>query len=228
MMKNRVITSLLLVIVLCISIGFAIINIPFPNDAPTTYRDSFEYNTNHSDIHTTDSKNVIISTEDMVETYSSSEQNTTSQESGSKISDVVPSASVVVPSLSNSADSSEHSYNSFFDGDDDIFDNQDFTKEVYVSVKGIDDYLAKGYVEFESGDTVFDVTKELLDKNKIELKRRGAGATVYVYKIGDLEEKDYGPLSGWVYTINDERVNAGCGSYKVDIGDVIDWTYQTD
>ena len=50
----------------------------------------------------------------------------------------------------------------------------------------------------------------------------------YFLWLGDLEEKDYGPLSGWVYTINDERVNAGCGSYKVDIGDVIDWTYQKD
>lgn len=226
MMKNRVITSLLLVIVLCISIGFAIINIPVPNDTPIAYRDSFEYSTNHSDIHTTDSKNVIISTEDMVETYTSSEEKTTSPED--KVGGVTSAPPAVVPFPSNTTESSEYLYSSFFDGDDDIFDDQDFTREVYVSVKGVDDYLAKGYVEFESGDTVYDVTKELLDKNKIELKRRGAGATVYVYKIGDLEEKDYGPLSGWVYTVNDERINAGCGSYKVDIGDVIDWTYQTD
>jgi len=223
-MKNRIITSFLLVAVLCISIGFAVINLPVPENEPITYRDSFEFSTNYSDIHTTDSKNIIISTEDMVETYTSSDEKAASPEDES---DSVASASpAVVPFPSPT--SSEYSYNSFFDGDDDIFDDQDYAKEVYVTVKGIDEYLAKGYVEFESGDTVFDVTKELLDKNNIALKRRGAGATLYVYKIGDLEEKDHGPLSGWTYTVNDERINAGCGSYKVDVGDVIDWKYQTD
>lgn len=223
-MKNKLITSVLFVAVLCITISFSIMHLPIIENTAVVHKDFFEQHSNYSDVYTSDSKSVIISTEDLVETYTSEQQNVTASGNETTSSDSTDS-SVIPPSSSSTY---EYSHNSFFDEDDDIFDNQDYEKEVYVSIKGIDDYLAKGYVSFESGDTVFDVTKDLLDKNNIELKRRGAGTTLYIYKIGDLEEKDHGPLSGWVYTVNDERINAGCGSYKVDIGDVIDWKYQKD
>ena len=227
-MKNRIITSLCLVAVLCISIGFAIYNLPMPEYQLVSYRDSFEHHTNTSDIYTSEAKNVIISTENFVETHTSSEENANFSISNNTNTSNNTNNTAVSGLSDSPSPSSQISYSSFFDDEDDnLFDEDDFQKEVYVSVEGIDETLAEGYISFDSGDTVFDVTKSLLDKNNVELKRRGSGATLYIYKIGDLEEKDHGPLSGWTYKVNGEKVNLGCGSYKVDIGDVIDWVYQT-
>lgn len=218
-MRNRIIISLSLVLVLSVSIFFGINNLPAPENELISYRDSFEHHTNSSDVFVDESKTIVVSTEDLVEMHTFSEETpSTSNSSTQTENQLVPFSS----------SNSNCDYQFFFDGDDDMFDDNDELKEVYVSVTGIDETLAKGYITFESGDTVFDVTQELLNKNDIKIGKRGGGTSLYIYKIGDLEEKDHGPMSGWVYTVNGDRVNYGCGSYKVSDGDVIDWIYQQD
>lgn len=49
-----------------------------------------------------------------------------------------------------------------------------------------------------------------------------SGGTIqYNYEVGYLREKDFGPGSGWMFTINDEIPNYGFGSAYLEDGDVV-------
>ena len=36
---------------------------------------------------------------------------------------------------------------------------------------------------------------------------------------------DYGEMSGWMYRVNGEFPDVGCGAYQLRDGDVIEWLY---
>lgn len=218
-MINKVITAFSLVIVLSVSIFFVMMQLPMPEEETVSYRDLFESHTDSSDTYINEGNKVIISTEELVNVNESTTQETKTENRSNQ--NEKSSASLPVPS------GIDRSYESFFESDDDII-SEDYEKQVYVSVEGLGEEIADGYVTFESGDSVYDVTYDLLNKNGIKIGKRGGGSTLYIYKIGDLSEKDHGPMSGWIYTVNGDNVNAGCGSYKVSDGDVIDWRYQKD
>ena len=57
------------------------------------------------------------------------------------------------------------------------------------------------------------------------METAGSGASVYVKGIGHIYEYDFGPLSGWMYSVNGETPSVGCGSYKPQPGDYIEWRY---
>jgi len=218
-MRNKVITAFCLVVVLSISIFFVIMQLPMPEEEIVSYRDMFESHTDSSDTFTNKGGKVIISTDEFVKVNESTIQETKTVPQPTQ--NAASSAPIPAPS------GTDRSYESFFESDDDII-SEDYEKQVYVSVEGLGKEFASGYVTFESGDSVYDVTHDLLNKKGIKIGKRGSGSTLYIYKIDDLSEKDYGPMSGWIYTVNGDNVNTGCGSYKVSDGDVIDWRYQKD
>ena len=56
----------------------------------------------------------------------------------------------------------------------------------------------------------------------------GSGKRVYISSIGHLEEFDAGKNSGWMYKVNGESPNVGCGQYKLHDKDIVVWYYTVD
>ena len=79
--------------------------------------------------------------------------------------------------------------------------------------KGI---LASGTVNLESGASVYDALCKVVTPH---------GSSNYVTGIGGLNEKEHGPMSGWIYTVNGVQVMKSAGSCKLSNGDSVVWTY---
>lgn len=109
------------------------------------------------------------------------------------------------------------------------------TVTMSVSCETIKDELDGGYIiipETEivllEGDTVFTILERVLAYNKIPFDYNGASGAVYVKGIADIYEMDYGEMSGWMFMVNGEFPDTGCGSYEPSDGDVIEWLYTLD
>lgn len=76
-------------------------------------------------------------------------------------------------------------------------------------------------------ETVFDVLKKACKENNIQLEfsKTPLYNSYYIEGIGGLYEFDCGSLSGWMYTVNDEKPNYSCSEYKVKKGDKIMFAY---
>lgn len=90
--------------------------------------------------------------------------------------------------------------------------------------------LAQTEVEFQSGDSVFDVFRKVLRERKIHFEYVDAAAydSVYIEGIGNLYEFDCGPQSGWMYSVNGIYPGLGCSAYTLADGDVIVFQYTCD
>lgn len=97
---------------------------------------------------------------------------------------------------------------------------------VTVSVS-VDSSAADGRVSgganptFEQGATVYDA----LMACGLSVNASSTPLGIYVSAIGGLAEKEYPGESGWVYTVNGERINISCSSYILQDGDVVRWFY---
>ena len=85
-------------------------------------------------------------------------------------------------------------------------------------------------VEFNGGNSVFDVFRQVLREEKIHFEYVDASAydSVYIEGIGNLYEFDCGPQSGWMYSVNDVYPGLGCSAYTLADGDVIVFSYTCD
>lgn len=131
-----------------------------------------------------------------------------------------------------------------FKSADDYYSNADISKEnvigkVTISIR-CDTVVGKSEAshipqngvlldrtEFEirDGDTVYDILIEATAKNKIHLETNGSPETAYVEGIGNIYEFDFGDLSGWMYFVNGNEQNVGCGECILKPDDVIEWVY---
>jgi hypothetical protein len=80
-------------------------------------------------------------------------------------------------------------------------------------------------VSFSEGDSALDILIAAVQEAKLQLEYDGTGGLAYVRGINDLYEFDEGPESGWVYTVNGERINESAGSFTPEDGDIIVWQY---
>ena len=80
-------------------------------------------------------------------------------------------------------------------------------------------------VEFNEGDTVFDILVKVTRKKGIHMEYRGSGSNTYIEGINNLYEFDGGSHSGWTYSVNGVYPNYGVGAYKVKSSDVIKFNY---
>lgn len=80
-------------------------------------------------------------------------------------------------------------------------------------------------VEFNEGDTVFDILVKVTRKKGIHMEYRGSGSNTYIEGINNLYEFDGGSNSGWMYNVNGVYPNYGVGAYKVKSSDVIKFNY---
>lgn len=104
-------------------------------------------------------------------------------------------------------------------------DNLDAGKEAYVPSNGV--ILATSSVEFEDGETVFDVLNRVCEYAGIQIEYSWTPLynSYYIEGINNLYEFDCGNESGWMYKVNGWFPNYGCSSYTLKDGDNIVWCY---
>lgn len=107
----------------------------------------------------------------------------------------------------------------------DNMDNLDAGKEAYVPANGT--ILATSSVEFEDGETVFDVLNRVCEYAGIQIEYSWTAIynSYYIEGINNLYEFDCGNESGWMYKVNGWFPNYGCSSYELEDGDNIVWCY---
>lgn len=111
---------------------------------------------------------------------------------------------------------------------DTILDNRDqldTAKAGYVPEDGV--ILAPVAVEFQAGETVFDVLKRVCEAYDIDIEYSWTPLydSYYIEGIHQLYEFDCGPQSGWMYKVNEWFPNYGCSEYTLTGGESIVWCY---
>lgn len=107
-----------------------------------------------------------------------------------------------------------------------ILDNKDDLKaghESYVPSNGV--ILNSYSLTLKSGSTAYDALEKACDDNDIKLTAQKTGYGTYVSGINNLDEKDCGKNSGWLYSVNGVKPNISCGKYKLKSGDKIVFSY---
>ncbi len=82
-------------------------------------------------------------------------------------------------------------------------------------------------VEFNEGESVFDVLKRVCQEQKIHMEFSWTPIynSAYIEGIGNLYEFDCGSQSGWMYCVNDWFPNYGCSRYQLKNGDTLEFKY---
>lgn len=109
-----------------------------------------------------------------------------------------------------------------------ILDNMDKLPEEKKELVPADGVIfEKSTVQFEDGESVFDILHRVCNEEKILMESSLTTETgsVYVEGIANLYEFDCGNLSGWKYMVNNEFLSISCSEYKVQDGDTIEWKY---
>lgn len=98
----------------------------------------------------------------------------------------------------------------------------------FVPASGV--ILETTEMEFAPGESVFDILLRATKDRNIHMEFRDDNlySGKYIEGINYLYEMDAGPLSGWMYKVNDLFPNYGCAAYKVNDGDRIVWIYTCD
>ncbi|MBK5262488.1 MAG: DUF4430 domain-containing protein [Peptostreptococcaceae bacterium] len=112
-----------------------------------------------------------------------------------------------------------------------IFDNLDTfdqAKKEILPENGL--IVQPTKVEIKEGETVFDVLLKVTKDKGIHMEYVSTPLykSNYIEGIGNIYEIDAGPLSGWMYKVNNWFPNYGCGRYVLKDGDNIEWVYTCD
>lgn len=102
--------------------------------------------------------------------------------------------------------------------------------EKYVPEDGV--ILKETTYVLRPGDSAYDLLNRACRYNQIQMEYIGAKDTsygsAYIRGINYLYEHSCGPLSGWMYRINDSYPGVGCTQYELKDGDQIEWIYSCD
>lgn len=85
-------------------------------------------------------------------------------------------------------------------------------------------------VELRKNDSVWDITRRLLDREGIKYNYSYTAKynSVYIESIDGLGEFDHGPDSGWMYNVNGKYPSYGASQYRPRKNDRIEWRYTKD
>lgn len=114
---------------------------------------------------------------------------------------------------------------------DTILDNMsDFDKDKAEILPNNGIILKETEVVFYEGETVFNLLRREMKKNKIHMEFNEVPmyGSAYVEGIANIYEFDCGELSGWMYKVNDWFPNYGCSRYKLKEHDKVEWIYTCD
>ncbi len=84
-------------------------------------------------------------------------------------------------------------------------------------------------VLLNEGDSVYSLLERAVRSNQLTLETSGSASnpfdTIYVKAISSIREKEYGDLSGWMYSVNKEFPSVSCTEYFPEDNDTISWVY---
>lgn len=114
---------------------------------------------------------------------------------------------------------------------DTILDNMAWIapeKAEIIPLDGI--ILTEQEVTFYEGESVFNLLKREMKKNKIhfEFVNTPIYNSAYIEGIANIYEFDCGELSGWLYKVNGWFPNYGCSRYQLKEDDKVEWVYTCD
>lgn len=100
---------------------------------------------------------------------------------------------------------------------------------VNIIVLGLDGVLVYSTeAEHREGLTAFDLLMETSREENIPTAYTGGKSSPYITSIGGFAEKQHGPSSGWIYTVNGESVMKPCNKCVLNPGDRLEWKYITE
>ncbi|MDD6191137.1 MAG: DUF4430 domain-containing protein [Firmicutes bacterium] len=85
----------------------------------------------------------------------------------------------------------------------------------------VDDFCDDMKIDIHEGDTVYDV----LVATGAELETSDTGSGTAIDAINGIENGSEGPMSGWMYEVNDETPMDYCDKHEVSDGDDIEWDF---
>lgn len=103
----------------------------------------------------------------------------------------------------------------------DSMDKVPANKKEYVPENGL--ILNAQGVEIKEGETAFDFIKNVCAQKNIQLDYDSASS--YVKSIGNINEKDCGNESGWMFKVNGESPSVGANQYVLKNGDKVEFFY---
>lgn len=107
-----------------------------------------------------------------------------------------------------------------------ILDNMDKLTEGHEKYVNQNGYaLSKEKVTVKKGSSAYQAVKTACDNNGIKVSTTGSEKKVYISGFGNIDEKDCGSESGWVYFVNGTFPPKSCGAYTVSDGDEIKFSY---
>ena len=154
------------------------------------------------------------------ESKSNSKSSSTTQSNG-KSSSVAHSQSSTNQSQSNSGQTSNNQLNN---SSTNSSSNQQPTNEkiaINIQVIGMGNTMMAGTLNVDKNSNALSVLKIIAAKNGKEVE----GSDYYVSGIGGLKEKQHGPMSGWMYSVNGVAPNKAAIKYDLKDGDKVVWYY---
>lgn len=107
-----------------------------------------------------------------------------------------------------------------------ILDNMDDLKEGHKSYVPKNGIMLNNYkTTLKSKSTVYDLLKKACNDKGITYTAKDTMYSVYIVGINNIDEKDCGKDSGWMYTVNGSYPNVGVDSKKLKDGDKVVFTY---
>lgn len=107
--------------------------------------------------------------------------------------------------------------------------NEPIAQLVSITVSGLDGkVIYSAEKEHRKQMTALDLLLETAEEKNVPVIYSGGKSAAYVTGIGGLSEKDNGPESGWVYTINDEIIMRPCGKCLLSPNDKVVFKYITE
>ena len=155
-----------------------------------------------------------------IESKSNSKSSSTTQSNG-KSSSVAHSQSSTNQSQSNNGQTSNNQLNN---SSTNSSSNQQPTNEkitINIQVIGMGNTMMAGTLNVDKNSNALSVLKIIAAKNGKEVE----GSDYYVSGIGGLKEKQHGPMSGWMYSVNGVAPNKAAIKYNLKDGDKVVWYY---
>lgn len=107
-----------------------------------------------------------------------------------------------------------------------ILDNTDRLKDGHMEYVPSDGYIINNCsVTLENGSSAYDAVKSACDIQGVYLNAVGSSYGVYVAGFNNIDEKDCGSQSGWLYSVNGKYPSKSCGRYILSNGDSVVFTY---
>lgn len=95
--------------------------------------------------------------------------------------------------------------------------------ESFVPENGI--ILSEYSVVLKNGQSVYDALKTACIDNNIKIKETSSKYSTYIIGFNEIDEKDCGSSSGWLYFVNGSSPNMSSKKYIVKNNDKIVFSY---